>query len=133
MSPLVMLVAGVLIAATAGGAGWTANGWRKDAEIATLQKRQSDDVAKRSQAALDDIAGAAKHIKTQAESAQIDVSAVDAKLSALHKEFKNAKPAPLPVDCRPDAVRVRKLSAAANAVTEAIAGQHPGGAVQTAR
>lgn len=48
-------------------------------------------------------------------------SDVDAKFAALSKDLKNAtKAKPLPVDCKPDAGRVRSLAAAISAANSAI-------------
>jgi len=124
----------VVIGAAAGGiGGWTAQGWRKDAQIADLQRSQAQTAAGQYKAALDDLEAASKRINAAAAGARVDLSTVTGQLAAIRKDFQNAKPAPLPDGCRPDPVRVRQLTAAAGAVDQAIAGSVAGRAMQPER
>lgn len=59
---------------------------------------------------------------------------MSAKFTALHKDFQNAiKASPLPLDCAPDPVRLRNLSAAVAAANAASTGAKPIPAVQGAQ
>lgn len=123
-----MIKAGLLVALAAAlfMSGALVESWRKDAQISALRAAQANTVALQSEAALADIAGAAKNIKTQADGARVDVASVTAGLAALKKEWKNGKVTPLPMGCRPDAVRVRVLASGIDTVDQAIARQRPG-------
>lgn len=124
MNPLTLRIAAVLAgAALAFSAGWVVNGWRLKAEIAAIKTEQSEGRASQAKAALEDLAAAAKNIKTAATGHQTDISAINAALAAIRKDIKNAKP--LPPDCRPDDVRVRALEAAVDAINKAGVGQQP--------
>lgn len=124
---LIACAVGVLVA-LAGAAGWTAQGWRKDAEIAGLKATQSKQEAKDATGALTDYQTTAKAIAEAASGAQGSNASTAAALRAIRQEMKNAKP--LPADCRPDADRLRKRNAAIEAYNRAAAGQLPGGPVQ---
>lgn len=126
IKPLVFLGALAAAAASGGVAAWTVNGWRLGTEIAELKANREKVRADQAQAALADLAQASRLIKLAADGAQADLSSLTAKLNLIRKDVKNAKPAPLPAGCRPDAPRVRELTAAAAAVDEAIAGQRAG-------
>lgn len=122
INPLTLLGCGVLALVLGFGAGWTANGWRLHRDIAEIKQAQSDEKAKQSQKGLDDLATAAKKVNEAATSAHTDVSVLGQKLDAIDKEFKNAKPAPLPPDCHLDDRRLRRLTDAAAAVNESALG-----------
>lgn len=118
--PATLRVAGA--AALAGAlfsAGWTINGWRKDAELAELTAaRAQADVATANQA-LGDLRAAGAEIRARADEYRAIQSTLSTRLDAIQKELKNAKP--LPADCRPDAGRVRMLSDAVDAAKQAAA------------
>lgn len=101
-------------------AGWTANGWRKDAEIDRMKTASAQADLAGANAALLDLQNAAGTIRTKADEFNATQTALGAKVDAAVKEFRNAKK-PLPVDCRPDDFRVRKLSDAVNAAKQAAA------------
>jgi hypothetical protein len=127
MNPLAIhplaLLAGAAVALGIGfGTGWQVNGWRLGVEIERIKAERATDNAKQTKAALDDMVTAAGKIKAAADGANIDLSQLGRQLDQIRKDYKNAKPVPLPVDCRPDAPRVRKLTAAATATDQAIAG-----------
>lgn len=111
------LIAG--ICALCFGAGWTVNGYRLNVEIADLQKEKSDETAAKAAAALDKFTAAANVISGAAESAKLDNTALFSKLNAIHKGMTNAKP--LPVDCKPDAIRLQSLKDAVRATNDATA------------
>lgn len=115
--------------AAAFGVGWTVQGWRKNAEIAELKAERANEISAQYKDSLDDFVAASNVVKSAADQANVDVSVLDKRLSAIQKEFKNAKPIPLPPDCRLDDVRVRNLNEAAAAVNETIARRKPGAAV----
>lgn len=129
-NPLYLLIAAATIFAAGSGTGWTANGWRLNAEIAHLKAAASDTRAAQSQAALDKFVAASRVIQLQADQGQLDLSAINHQLVVIQKDFKNAKAPPLPPDCRPGHERVRKLTATAIAVDHAITGQEPGSRLQ---
>jgi hypothetical protein len=122
INPLALIVGATVAIGIGFGGGWTVNGWRLQGDIEHIKTERATDSVRQSQAALDDLVTAAGKIKAAADGANVDLSHLDSKLDQIRKDYKNAKPAPLPVDCRPDAPRVRKLTAAADAVDEAIAG-----------
>lgn len=132
-NPIALFVGAAAAIAIGFGAGWHVNGWRLAAEIERLQAQHEKGRADQAQAALDDLTAAAGNIKAAADGAHIDFAGLDKKLELIRRDFRDAKPSPLPADCRPDAVRVRKLSAAADAVDEAIAGLKLSRALQTDR
>ncbi len=116
------LLAGAALAAAIGfGAGWEVNGWRKDAGAGAIQVAHEKDRADRAQAALNDLASAARSVRAAADGYTADSAALGVKLEQLRKGFKNAKP--LPAGCRPDDFRVRHLGAAVDAANKAAAGQ----------
>lgn len=117
------LLAGAAVALTIGfGTGWQVNGWRLGAKIEHIKAERAADDAKQTETALKDLVTAAGKIKAAADGANVDLSQLGRQLDQISKDYKNAKPTPLPVDCRPDAPRVRKLTAAATATDQAIAG-----------
>jgi hypothetical protein len=127
----ILLAVALLAIGFAGG--WTAQGWRKDAVIADLERGQAQTAADQYKAALDDFKTASDRIQAAAAGAKLDLAAVTNQLAAIRLDFKNAKPIPLPAGCKPDSVRVRQLTAAAGAVDQAIAGPVAGRAVQAER
>lgn len=117
MNPLtIKLLAGAAALALSFGAGWGVNSWRLHADIADMKTDQANAISQASQAALEDYKEGAQAIKNAAAGAQTDVTNLGAKLDAIDRRIKNAKPAPLPPDCRPGPDRVRNLAEAAAAV-----------------
>lgn len=110
-------VAVVALAGATFGAGWTVNGWRKDAELAELTAaRAQADLATVNQA-LGELRTAGADIRARADEYRGITTQLGAAASAIRKELRNAKP--LPADCRPDDFRVRKLSDAVDAAKRA--------------
>ncbi|MBB2918350.1 hypothetical protein [Cupriavidus alkaliphilus] len=111
-------LAGVL-AAGLFAAGWMTNGWRKDAEIArqSAARAQADLVS--ANKALGDLREAGARIRHSADDYLTVKTDLGAKLDAIRKDLKNAKP--LPVDCRPDDFRMRQLASAVDAAKQAAA------------
>lgn len=113
-----LLIAGGALAG-AFVAGWVVNGWRADARIAELRRERAESAAQGAQKVLDDIEAAARKINASAVSYAAARDSLTASLSKVTKELQIAKP--LPVDCRPDAERVRLLGAAVDAAKQAAA------------
>lgn len=112
-------------------AGWTVNGFRLDGEIADLKREKAEESVRQKQAVLNDIETATRNMQNAVQGAQIDLDGFANQMASFRKEFKDAKNAnPLPVDCKPDAVRVHALSAAARAVDQALLGRNAGGGLQ---
>lgn len=112
----------LVIAATAGATGWAINGWRLNNKLSDLklEHAQAETVAHRQ--ALEDLVSASLAVKQAADEYTSVEVATSRKIDLLRKEVgQYAKEKPLPADCRPDAVRVRKLSDSIDAANEAIA------------
>ncbi|WP_455154493.1 hypothetical protein [Cupriavidus campinensis] len=108
-----------LLAACIFAAGWAANGWRKDAEIAELTAARAQADLTSANQAIGDLRTASTTIREKAdEFAGIQIT-LGAKLDAIRKDLKNAPK--LPADCRPDAGRVRLMSDAVDAAKQAAA------------
>lgn len=122
MNPLtIKLLAGVAALALAFGAGWGVNGWRLHADLSDEKADRANEISQASQVALADYKEGAKAIKDAATGAQVDITTLGAKLDTIDRRIKNAKPAPLPADCRPGPVRLHNLAEAAAAVDAATA------------
>lgn len=119
----VALAAAALASATA----WTAQGWRKDVQIAELRRDQQQVRADTNAAVLAAITVDVNAIAVAAANAAKDADALPAQLGEITKALKNAKP--LLAGCRPDDVRVRSLTDSVRAARGAAAGQHPGRAM----
>ncbi|PLP96982.1 hypothetical protein [Cupriavidus pauculus] len=120
MSGAISRVVGVVLFAVAiFAAGWVTNGWRKDAEIDRIKAASAQADLASANAALGDLRLAGETIRTKADEFSVAQTKLGAKLDAIQKDMKNAKP--LPADCRPDDFRVRKLSDAVEAAKQAAA------------
>jgi len=121
-----------VVAAIAASIGWTAQGWHKDAEIADLKREQADIRATQAAGALNDLVAAASNINAAAKGYVDARDDLISAMSAITKDLKNVqKQNPLPVNCRPDAGRLRSFQAAVAAANAAAAGagQQSGGTV----
>lgn len=112
-----------------GGAAWTAQGWRKDVQIARLQRDQLQARADANAAVLETIKGDINSIAAAAARAAADAGALPVRMGEITKALKNAKP--LLAGCRPDDVRVRSLTDAVRAARGTAAGQPPSRALST--
>lgn len=126
------IAAGTLVIGLAVG-GIGATWWHSDTisdlelKISKMERDAAVKVANDSNAALADLTAAAKNIKAASETGQVSITTLGTKLDAIDRRYRNAKPpAPLPVDCRPGAERVRRLTEGAAAVNEALARPVPG-------
>lgn len=102
-------------------AGWISNGWRKDAEISSIVEKQAKADLTSAKKALADLNAASKTIHDKADEFNAVNVTLGQKLDAIRKDLKNAKP--LPVDCKPDDFRLRKLSDSISAANKAATGQ----------
>jgi hypothetical protein len=110
-------MAALALAACLFAAGWQVNGWRKDAEIAELTAVRAQADLKSANLALTDLVAAGATIREKADEFRGIQTTMHTELAAIRKDMKNAKP--LPVDCRPDDFRMRKLSDAVDAAKQA--------------
>lgn len=122
------LAAAVTAVAAAFSAGWTAQGWRKDAVISELQRGTAQSEASSLAHDIEGLQKSASAVQAAASGAIADNTATVRELRAIRQEMKNAKP--LPPDCRPDAERLRQRNAAIEAYNRAAAGSVSGRAVQ---
>ncbi|WP_240804919.1 hypothetical protein [Cupriavidus oxalaticus] len=110
-------IAALALGACLFAAGWAVNGWRKDAEIERMKTASAQADLAGANKAIEDIGLASTRIREAADDYAGIQTTLGDKLDAIRKDLKNAKP--LPVGCRPDDVRVRKLSDAINAAKQA--------------
>lgn len=111
----------VAVAIVAGVVGWTANGWRLNGKIATIKAEYAQAETVAHQQALQDLVTATAEIKRAADEYTTVETRTSRKIDVLRKEVgEYAKQNPLPAECRPDAIRVRKLSDSIDAANEAI-------------
>ncbi|AOZ02271.1 hypothetical protein BKK81_23600 [Cupriavidus sp. USMAHM13] len=102
-----------------GAAGWTANGWRLEAVQAASALAASGAQARQSAQALETLRASSAAMRAAADAYRQSQSALAARLDRLEEELQRARP--LPVDCRPDAERMRLLSGAVDATRAAAA------------
>jgi Tfp pilus assembly protein PilN len=115
---LLQIGAAVMVAVLAFGAGWLVNGWRLHSELSDMEAAHSKEKADQATAALTDMkADATKIHEAATEYAGIQ-NILAPKIAALTKELRNAPK--LPVDCKPDPVRVRNLDSAIDAANQSI-------------
>lgn len=104
--------------------GWSVRGWKDATIIADLKIERANIAAAQANGALDDLTKATKNIHEAAKrygESQIDLAG---KIDDLKKDIKNETP--LPVDCKPNDSRVRKLDAGINAANKASSGNKAG-------
>jgi hypothetical protein len=111
--------AGAVAAAVCFGAGWAVNGWRLGTDVANLRAERAQEQAAQATAAVSTLQADAAAIHQAATEYAGIQSTLAPKIAALTKELRNAPR--LPVDCRPDDVRVRNLDAAIDAANQAAA------------
>ncbi|WP_354678725.1 hypothetical protein [Cupriavidus plantarum] len=111
-------IAAAALAAGIFAAGWAVNGWRKDAEIERMKTASAQADLASANRALEDLQHAGATIRVKADEFTVAQTTLGAKVDAAVKEFRNAKK-PLPADCRPDDLRVRKLNDAYEAAKQA--------------
>lgn len=111
-------IAAAALAAGIFAAGWAVNGWRKDAEIERMKTASAQADLASANRALEDLQHAGATIRAKADEFTVAQTTLGTKVDAAVKEFRNAKK-PLPADCRPDDLRVRKLTDAYEAAKQA--------------
>ncbi len=120
MNPVHVAAGGLVLVLAGFGAGWTANGWRLDAELAALKTEHAQQRAAQAAATVITMQDDAKAISTAARDLSAIQNTLGPKFDALRKEVQHAtKASPLPPDCRPDDVRVRNLETAIDAANKA--------------
>lgn len=124
MIDYVRLAVALAVAAACFGTGWTIQGWRKDADIAAIELKESNDRAAVAEKALTDLqAGTRKMNEAATELTGIKLN-LDGKLDKIGKDLKNVQTQkPLPADCKPDDLRMLNLKAAIDAANSAAAGR----------
>jgi Tfp pilus assembly protein PilN len=115
---MLQIAAAVMVAVAAFGAGWLVNGWRLRSELSELRADRATEKADQATAALTTLKDDADKIHAAATEYAGIQNTLAPKIVALTKELRNAPR--LPVDCRPDDVRVRNLDAAIDAANQAI-------------
>ena len=121
------VLAVLLVVSAVFGAGWTARGWRADAQISKIQVLQADHARDQAEAALADLTTATQTIRSAADrygAVQIDLAG---RIDRLKKDLKNE--VPLPVDCVADVSRLRKLKAGVDSANKPAFGKPFGPAV----
>jgi hypothetical protein len=113
-----MVGAGLAAGVLAFGAGWVINGWRLETALSKLKTAQAVEKSNQATAALTTLQADAAAIHTAATEYASIQNTIAPKIAALTKELRNAKP--LPVDCKPDPVRVHNLDAAIDAANASI-------------
>ncbi|WP_323142701.1 hypothetical protein [Massilia phyllosphaerae] len=111
--------AGAVAAILCFGAGWAVNGWRLGTDVANLRAERAQEQAAQAAAAASTLQADAAAIHQAATEYAGIQSTLAPKIAALTKELRNAPR--LPVDCRPDDVRVRNLDAAIDAANQVAA------------
>lgn len=114
-----LAIAAAILAAGFGG-GWEVNGWRLNGDLADMKTKVAETRAVGAEGALKDLTTATAGIKAAADQYTGIQNTLGSQIAQLRKDLKNA-PAPLPVDCKPDDFRVRKLDNAIDAANQARA------------
>lgn len=127
MSVRTQLIAGAVVLALAFGAGWMINGWRKDVQIARVERDRSQERADAARVALDQLITDIDAVAAAGRRAAAVGPALTAEINKLTGALKDAPP--LPDGCRPDPVRVRSLTDSVRAANRAATGHPIGGAV----
>jgi hypothetical protein len=121
MSIRAQLIVGAAALAMAFGAGWTTQGWRKDAKLVKLERDEAQGRADAAKASIDQLLSDIDAIAAAGRRAAAVGPALTAEINKLTGALKNAPP--LPDGCRPDPVRVRSLTDSVRAANRAAAGQ----------
>jgi hypothetical protein len=111
-----------LALAAAFGAGMWLQGTIKDRRIAQIERDAAEQTAIDATAAITTLQRFVSQMNLAAVDYGKNQDALFAKLDALNKRFRDAtKAAPLPVDCRPDDIRMQHLFEAISAANAAAA------------
>jgi hypothetical protein len=124
---------GVTTLVAAGGGFYAGHHWAGD-DLQQLRAQVAQQHADTADASLKKLQGFIDQMQVASQEYGQSRDQMFARLDLLRKEFRNAvKAAPLPADCRPDAVRVRNLSEAVDTTNAAIAAPTGGGFGETVR
>jgi hypothetical protein len=113
-----LIGAGLLALASFGGGFYAGHHWESVA-LANQKVQDAQKVAADAAAALTRLELFVNSLQAASVQYRTQTDALDAKLTSIEKEFADARSQPLPIDCKPDALRVRALSAAIAAVNAA--------------
>jgi hypothetical protein len=108
----------LLVLALGFGTGWLVNGWRLHSALAKMEAGHAKEKAEQAIAAMTALKADAATIHQAATEFAGIQNTLAPKMVALTKELRNAPR--LPVDCKPDPVRVRNLDSAIDAANQAI-------------
>jgi hypothetical protein len=108
----------LLVLAIGFGAGWLVNGWRLHSALAKVEAARAKEKADQATAAMTTLKADAAAIHQAATEYAGIQNTLAPKIAALTKELRNAPR--LPVDCKPDPVRVRNLDSAIDAANQAV-------------
>lgn len=125
--PIAAICLAVGVAAGAAGSTWWHSDTINDLElkISRMERDAAVGVSIQYKQAADNLVAASQKVSAAASEGSTDIATLNAKLDTINRSIKNAKPVPLPADCRPGPVRVRNLTESAAAVDAAIAGSVP--------
>jgi hypothetical protein len=104
----------------AGGTAWKAQEWRYGKQIADASAEIAKAELDEAKAHLQSVSERAERVGVAADLFVKHQTLLSRDFAALRREFKNAPP--LPTDCRPDSVRVRRFEATINAANRSISG-----------
>lgn len=119
MMPLNLVAVIALISALASSLGtWMVTSAVKNGELATLEKQVAERDLSTTVASLNELTGAMQSVHDAATRAATEIGATKTTLANIKKELQHAPP--LPVDCSPDAIRMRSLTDSVNTVNRAL-------------
>lgn len=123
----IKLAGAALALAAAFGAGMWLQGTIKDRQIAQIERDAAEQTAVDATAAMAQLQRFISQMHFAAADYEKNRAELSAKLDAISKRFRDAiKAVPLPVDCRPDDIRVQHLFEAISAANAAAAGSGSG-------
>lgn len=119
-----LLIVVALSMLTAAGATWFVTSRSYEVVIANQKADKAESAADNATASLDQLKAFIGNMNAATTGYNNTQGVLYGKIDDLAKDLKNAQSkAPLPVDCKPDADRLRSLAATVSAVNAAAAGQ----------
>lgn len=132
MNPLTRTIAVYAVVLVIGLAvGWLVNGWRLGTKVESMKAKYSEAELAVQKQAIETMVSDARNMNLAAQGARVKTTDIEKRLTAIHKELTNARP--LPLDCRMDDFRMRKLSEAVSALQSTLSGGKPESAVPDTR
>ncbi len=135
LNPYMLLIkigGAILAGAAIFGAGMWLEGTIKDKTILAMQREQEKANTVNVTASLNQLQIFISKMNTASAGYESDKATLTAKLNRISKDFSDAiKAKPLPVDCRPDDMRLHNLSAAVKATNDTAAGSVASGTVRS--